>query len=288
MTGARSSRRSLLVLSAGLALAIAWAIGRGSAPQDGAPTAATRPPAADVAAPPPGASDVAASPAPDYSGIPRTRLPLRLLVTVVRENRTLSLATIEDVERDAREVMNEGQSFEGHPRARIARIERARVLIDNDGVREQLVIDHSDAGEPDAVGYEPTPEEREQRRDLAQRLRALTDAGPNYRELRGRGTRGGLLAEGDVRAVYEDGELIGVQLDAIREGGVYDRFGLRNGDVVTDINGISLGHPSAAAEVLAQFAVSDELQVSVERGDGSLETLSISTADFKTAVEELD
>lgn len=292
MAGARTSQRRLLTIGVCLLLAaaIAWALARRHAPDADAPATGAAAPlvAGDVAAgPPPGAvaapPDAAGAP-PEDSRVPHTRLPLRLLATVVHKKPSLSLATIEDVERTTHAVMNAGQSFEGRPSVRIARIERARVLLDNDGVREQLVIVPG-SGLPDSAQTELTPEEREHRRDLSQRLRALTEAGTDYR---GPGERGGLLAEGDVSGVYEDGELIGVQLEGIREGGVYDRFGLRNGDVVTGINGISLADSAAAAKVMAQFVASDELNVSVERGDGSLATLQISTEDFKTAVEALE
>ena len=51
-----------------------------------------------------------------------------------------------------------------------------------------------------------------------------------------------------MSAVYEDGEMVGVQIDGIRDGGLYDRIGLRNGDVVTEINGVSLADPGADGE----------------------------------------
>jgi len=226
----------------------------------------------------------AALPAHDVPGIPWTELPLRLLATVVNEEASLSLATIEDVERAARAVMSEGQSLQGRPSVRIAKIERARVLLDHDGVLEQLVIVPAETASADPVELEITPEERERRRDLARRLRELTDAGDAPRP----GARGGLLAEGDVSAVYgEDGEMVGVYFDGIRAGGVYDRLGLRNGDVVTEINGVSLGDPTAAAQVLAQLASADELVVSLDRA-GSPETLRILTEAFENAVEELE
>lgn len=282
MASSRSRQRTLLALSACLLLAtaIAWTLKRRPAPEADAPAPlAASAKAPDVAAAPPPGATAPAEATQDSSGIPHTRLPLRLLATVVRENRTLSLATVEDLERSANEVLNEGQSFEGHPNARIARIERARVLIDHDGVREQLVITHHAAPEEDL-----TPEERERRRGMAQRLRDLTDAGP---EALAAPERGGLLAEGDVSPIYEDGEMVGVQFDEIRAGGVYDQIGLRNGDVVTDINGVSLGDPAAAALVLGQFAGSDELSIQVQR-NGARETLKISTDAFEQAVEQLE
>jgi general secretion pathway protein C len=276
------ARPVLLVLSACLLLAaaIGWALGRRTGPDVAAPTApVSAPRVGEEAASQVAAALAAAAPLPDASGIPHTRLPLRLLATVVREDAALSLATIVDVERPAQAVMSEGESFEGHPSARIARIERGRVLIDNAGVREQLVIEGRAA-----FGSERTPEERERRRERGRRLRALTDAGTNYREVLGSGERGGLLADGDVSAVYEDGELVGVQLDGIRPGGLYEKIGLRDGDVVTGINGISLGDPDAAAQVIGQLVTSDELIVDVERGTGPPEQLVVPAPELRESL----
>jgi type II secretion system protein C len=276
------ARPFLLVLSACLllAVAIAWALGRRTAPDAAAPTA----PVSALRVGEETAAQVAAaldrvSPLADASGIPHTRLPLRLLATVVREDPALSLATIVDVERAAQAVMSEGESFEGIPSARIAGIERGRVLLDNAGVREQLVIEGQAAFESAR-----TPEERERRRERGRRLRALTDAGTNYREVLGSGERGGLLAEGDVSAVYEDGELVGVQFDGIRPGGLYEKIGLRDGDVVTGINGVALGDPAAVAQVIGQVATSDELIVDVRRGTGPPEQLVVPAPELRESL----
>lgn len=282
----RAGRVALVAMAAAalLALVVLVVLGvvPGSRPAEG-PVADSR------AAPPPAGERPAPSrfaPAAERSDLPHTKLPLRLVATVVRENRKLSLATVEDRERGGHEVMGEGQSFRNHVAARLVSIERGRVLIDNAGVHEQLVIDRS-ARLPDAAANAPSEHAVAYRRDLAQRLRELTDAGSDYRELRP--TQGtGLFEEGDVRPVYEDGELIGVELDGLRAGGVYDQAGLRDGDLVTSVNGVSLGEPTAAAQVLAQLAVSDELSVAVERDDGSEELLSIPTSEFIDSLAGLE
>jgi type II secretion system protein C len=208
----------------------------------------------DVAAPAPAAGPPAVPErAEDDAAIPQTKLPFHLLATVVSEKPALSLATVEDIERSSTEVMNEGERFEGRPKVQIARIERARILIDNDGMREQLAITHSAA--PEAAVVSPEPHE-------------------------------GLLGEGDASAVYEDGKMVGVQLDSIREGGFYDQIGLKNGDVVTEINGVSVSDPAAMVKVIGEFVGSDALSIAVER-DGAPETLVVSAPPLAKADEGL-
>jgi general secretion pathway protein C len=261
----RGGRVVLVVMAAAALLALLALLVLRPSPQAGVPAGGV------TAAPPPAASPARASDGADADvGIPHTRLPLRLLATVVRGTGRLSLATVEQIEAGGHQVLGEGQPFRGHPRVRVASIERGRVLIDNDGVREQLVIDR---------------DARPVTRDAPTAARAA-DAGTDSPGV-GRAERAGLPAEGEVSPVYEEGELIGVQLDDLRAGGVYARMGLRNGDIVTAINGISLAEPTAAAEMLAELALSDVLEVDVEHADGTQELLSVPTAGF-TAVPQLE
>jgi general secretion pathway protein C len=262
---------------AGLIALLAWPRGDAPAPGADAPAVSAAPSPPDV----PFATRTAGSAACD---LPHTQLPLRLVATVVRERRSLSLATVVDTQAGGHEVLSEGGILRHHPRVKLAAIERGRVLLDNDGTREQLLLERSVAS---GAGSAPDPEEIAYRRDLSRRLRTLTDAGTEYREL-GTQRRSGLLLEGDVRPVFEGGELVGVQLDALREGGVYDQVGLRNGDIVTAVNGVPLGEPTAAARVMAELAVSDQLEVRVERNDGTEEVLSVPTAEFTEAVRALE
>jgi hypothetical protein len=173
MPGARTTQRILLALTVLLLLAVALArMVERSAPSGSSRAAAPAPAASPAPTP-------AAVPAPPSvvplsadASIPYTKLPLRLLATVVSDNRALSLATIDDAEFDSHAVMRESQAFEGRPKVRLAAIERERVLLDNDGVREQLVLIHEELGtgvsETERV---LTPEERLHGRDLARRLR---------------------------------------------------------------------------------------------------------------------
>ncbi|HXK25890.1 MAG TPA: type II secretion system protein N [Myxococcota bacterium] len=261
---ARSTRRTLLALTALALLAtlLAWALA--NAPEADPPADRG---SADVAAPPPAVLPTPPPPSDEDEDAPETKLPLHLQATVVRENHALSLATIEDTERETNEVLREGEHFEAHPDARIVRIERARVLLDHAGAREQLVITHRErsARAPGQTAEAPAKPPEENGKQARVPAPVLEHAlGPGARP------------EGDVSAVYEDGKMVGLRFEAIPAGGVYERIGLRSGDVVTDINGIPLADPSATAMVLAKFASADVLDLWVRHGDGSRETLRVS------------
>jgi hypothetical protein len=71
---------------------------------------------------------------------------------------------------------------------------------------------------------------------MAERLRALIEKGP---DAKGAVADGGLLAEGKPEPVYRDGELAGIALRNVPPDSFYAGLGLREGDVVSSINGAS-------------------------------------------------
>ena len=107
--------------------------------------------------------------------------------------------------------MAQGAKFEGRPTVTLVTIESERVLLDNYGTLEQLPLDPDGIqltgegglldGDPE---YELGEDERERRRAMGERLRALRDD-----EREPVITRGGLLEDVDVLPLYEDEELSG-------------------------------------------------------------------------------
>jgi type II secretory pathway component PulC len=250
------------------------------APAGSAPATTTAPPAGATSAP-------ASETAPGAPAILPTALPLTLVATLVRDDPGLSLATLEDADYGIRSLLAPGQSLPKRPGVTLARVERARVLIDNAGVLESLTMVRDDAPRETAPALDDAA--RAERRALSRRIRALTESGLGDARSAPGGARTGLLAEGKVAAVYgDDGELLGVRIDAIREGGLYDRVGLENGDVLTAVNGVSLGESGAAAGVVSELMLSDEMHFSVTKPDGSLETLSLPSAELREMLGDLD
>jgi general secretion pathway protein C len=58
-----------------------------------------------------------------------------------------------------------------------------------------------------------------------------------------------------IRAVphFEGGQSIGFRLFAIRRGSLFDKIGLKNGDIITNINGTAMNDPSRALALLQEF-----------------------------------
>ena len=225
-------------------------------------------------------------------GIPITQLPLLLVATATGDEVSNPFARIEDLQHAVESILHTGQALPERSGVVLASIERESVLLDNHGDLERLPLDANGRalgaddllGPPVEQGAARSEAEIERRRALAERLRERVEAGADRDAVR---ARGGLLAEAEIGAVYEDGELVGVRLREIRPGSVYDRAGLRGGDVVTGINGVSVGDESAAANLIAELAGSETLEVSLRRADGSEQTISLPTRDLLGALEAI-
>jgi type II secretion system protein C len=283
----RGARLSALAALGLLCLAVGWLLARyasdpGPAPPPAAAVLPERP--APVAEAPEATPAPAAEPAP--APIPLTALPLRLLGTTVDTDPRRSLAAIEDLEAASYQVMNEGDGFRHREQVLLVHIDVDHVLLDNAGRLEKLPLDPAiaaalEGGQP--PGYRLSGQAREERRRLAERLRELQETGGG-----GVTSRGGLLAEGEALPVYQDGEMVGIQLEAIRPGGFYDELGLRDGDLVLSVNGVPFGGPTATAELLAELTTSRTLELDVQRGDGSQVSIPVPTQRVIEGLKDLE
>ncbi len=70
-----------------------------------------------------------------------------------------------------------------------------------------------------------------------------------------------------IRAVphFEGGQSIGFRLFAIRRGSLFDRIGLKNGDIIRSINGNEMTDPSKAMALLQELREASNLDVDITR-----------------------
>jgi len=70
-----------------------------------------------------------------------------------------------------------------------------------------------------------------------------------------------------IRAVphFEGGQSIGFRLFAIRRGSLFDKIGLKNGDIITSINGSPMTDPSKAVSLLQELRDANGLAVDIIR-----------------------
>ncbi|MDH5567258.1 MAG: hypothetical protein OEY15_11390 [Myxococcales bacterium] len=199
----------------------------------------------------------------------RTRLPLTLLGTVAAENPQLAWAAIED--RDKREtlVVSVGDSVGSS--ARVQRIERRRVILLENGSPRELIVD----ADSETAGARPTPapraraaaSTRAQRRDAAARRRSRERVPPTrpgvVEALR---NPANILSQARILPKWENGQMLGIELNGIKGGSLLEEVGFVDGDLITEINGLSVDSPEQSALFVKELSEAEQIRATVERG----------------------
>ncbi len=216
-------------------------------------------------APPPG-------PTPDeLAELEASRLPVTLLGTMVALGPgSESLATIQDDEARKALVLRVGDPLKG--RAEVLRIERRRVVLLENGKPRELVLDEEDSRP--AVARRPArrPARSNRAASRAQRVRELAknrfslDAGTADEIRRNPAT---LFAEAPMQPKYDDqtGQMVGLEVMSVKPGSLFEEVGIESGDVITEVNGISITSPEESSKILTEWASAEEFQVAIEGKD---------------------
>ena len=202
-----------------------------------------------------------------------SQLPLRLLATMESDDPTWSMATIQDIENNRLGPFSANEAV--RPGVTILAVERGRVVILNQGRREFITLGvepppPAPVAKPSA---KPTAEAKPSKSvaidgadtaiDCANENsctveRAFVDklmADPRQ-----------LMSQARMFPVTKDGETAGFRVSGIKSGSLATMIGLKNGDVVSEINGSKLGTIDDALAMYQKLRRASHLSVTVERG----------------------
>lgn len=196
-----------------------------------------------------------------------TKLPLRLLGTAAASNDARSRAAIEDEKTRKHMVVAVGDrlSDAGLDRVKVTAIERTRIVLDNAGRPEELVL-HED--QPQIR----KPVSRRNARQARRKPRAAPKESLNDRLKVINGDDGQglsrILSSARIVPDYNSaGEMQGMKVDAIKPDSVFERVGLVNGDVITEVNGIVIDRLEATSAIFDEFATADSINLAAKRGN---------------------
>jgi type II secretory pathway component PulC len=84
-----------------------------------------------------------------------------------------------------------------------------------------------------------------------------------------------LLAGGRPMPKYENGEMVGFTISNIEAGSLYERAGLQEGDLITEVNGVALNDPQQGARFVMEFAQAEAVTLTVQHQDGTTESVDV-------------
>jgi len=179
---------------------------------------------------------------------PATRTPLELIGTFV-SSASSSYAIIENKQQRVQEVFDLEDDIFGE--GTVHGIYSDRVEILRNGEIEILGFD--DTARASAAPGAPTgPVDEEFIVDEAE----LNDALENLPML---------LTQARAVPFFQDGQAVGLRLFAIRSGSLYEKIGLRNGDILKSINGNSLADLSQAMRLFEELKQQRTISLVLER-----------------------
>ncbi len=211
-----------------------------------------------------------------------TRLALRLLGTVASDDPKVARAAVEDLDSRQNLVVRIGDQVKG--RAEVLKIERKRIVLQNGPRREQLALDDGEvAPRRPAPAARRTAARRPPRRPSprASNLNVRRDDAGNFSVNREdvesvAANPAALFSQARILPKYEDGQMVGVQLNAIKPGSVFEQLGIQDGDTITELNGIQVTGPEQNAQVMRELAGASEVSVRLVGPDGEERVASIS------------
>jgi general secretion pathway protein C len=204
-----------------------------------------------------------------------TKLPLRLLGTAAANLEKRSRAAIEDEKTRKHMVVAVGDRLEGHNRVRVTGIERTRVILDNAGQPEELLLDE---GGPKQQPARKRNSRQARRKPAADKQESLNK---RLKELSGDDGQGisKILSSARIVPHYEDGKMQGMKVDAIKANSVFEKIGFQNGDIITEVNGIVIDRLEATSAIFDEFADADSIETAVRRGNEAI-TMSANAAEL--------
>ena len=191
---------------------------------------------------------------------PKSRLNLVLVGAVVSSNSEKSLAVIAN--KGQQETVGIGEAIQG-TRAKLVQVHSDRVIIDNAGRNETIMlqgIDYSAQSAPSSSSSKgASPSSSSSHRvdispDTLERIREeiRQDAKQVFQYVR-------------MSQIKEGDDVVGYRLSPGKDRELFDEVGLQNGDIAVQINGLDLKDAAAMTQVFNALSELTELTLTVER-----------------------
>ena len=196
----------------------------------------------------------------------KTKLPLKLLGTAAGGDPRRSWAAVEDLEKRQHLVVRVADRLQG--KAEVIKIERRRIVLRNGGSLEELALDGDDKGGAAGGARSASARGRNYRRPMAavpppaedtsgnspvERVQRLADDrfGVSREDVESVANNpAALFSQARILPKYEEGQMVGVQLNSIQAGSLFEQIGIQNGDTITEFNGIHITSQQDSAAVL--------------------------------------
>jgi len=209
----------------------------------------------------------------ELASLPESKLPLKLLGTVVQVNGKRSFAVIMD--EAAREEQIHFVGDEVRDGAVLTSVARNRVVLVRNGREEILTMEEDQSGKPGQVASSkrkfPVARAASGSSPPEGGSMAVRKVGDNNYVLDRREVNGmlqdfnKLLTQVRVVPHFADGKPDGFKIFNIRPGSLFASLGMVNGDIIKRVNGLDITGPEQALQMFQQLRDENQVTVDLER-----------------------
>ena len=196
----------------------------------------------------------------------KSRLPVTLLGTFASSDPNLSRATLQDKEKNETLVVGVGDLIKNA--ATVQRIERRRVVLTENGAPRELTIGDQEGPQPSIQRARPMARRANANPPAATPIQSGIAVSRDAIEKSMRDPTT-LLSQARVLPKFEQGQMVGLQVNGIKPGSLFQEIGLQEGDVIKQFNGIAINSPDQSAKIFQELANAADFNVVVQGPDGT-------------------
>jgi general secretion pathway protein C len=199
----------------------------------------------------------------DLENLPQTDLKLKLWGTVTGQNEG-AYAVIEDTKARQQNLYRAGDSIQN---AVVKLILREKVILNVGDNDEILAMEEnigkggsSRAGRRDVRSPSPTSAQKLPVSSYPRKIKLKGDQIAKSME-----NLGEFMEQATLRPHIEDGQAAGISITGIKPNAIFRKMRLRNGDIITGVNGDSIDSVEDALKVVEQLSSGSEIQLQIKR-----------------------
>lgn len=202
----------------------------------------------------------------EEAGATPTTLPIELVGTIILSDGNKSVAAIKDKTGNKTESYQVGDILLA--KAKVFKVDAYKVYLQNldnqslEFVEKKIEDTLTPSLETTASTGEGIRESGDGRFVIDRGALESSIANPNE-----------ILTQARAIPNIVDGKIKGFRILSIKPGSVYEKLGIRNGDVIEEVNGIALDSPAKALEFYGAISSASDISLNIER-DGQKKSFS--------------
>lgn len=195
-----------------------------------------------------------------YKDVEVTSLNLALLGTIASDDQQSSRAIIQDTTKRKQDLYKVGDSIQN---AVVDKILRKQVILNVEGKEEKLIMEEFVSSKKPSSAREQRRESLRSSRGSSTRATTITVNRKDIEESLSDINQ--IMSQVRIRPHSKDGKSDGLAISRIKRGSIFSKLGIRNGDIIQEVNGRGLSNPEDVFELYESLKSGSEASLQISR-----------------------